>query len=250
VLGGLIAFRTDIAPFLRFYRDFMKTAPDALTVETSIVMLDQPTVLCTVCWSGDPAAGERTIRPLREFGPPVADAIGLIPYAHLTDRPGPDFAAPVFGPSPATAPPAGQVYDYWRGGSLAELSDGAIDQVDAAIRQASRGMSIGLGHYMHGQICQVPPADTPLPRTAGQFTYFFDANWRNPARADIGMRWVNDASAAMRPWLSTHTYVNYLSSDGDEAVRNAYGASYSRLVALKRKYDPSNAFQSNRNIRP
>jgi hypothetical protein len=64
------------------------------------------------------------------------------------------------------------------------------------------------------------------------------------------MRWVNDASAAMRPWLSTHTYVNYLSSDGDEAVRNAYGASYSRLVALKRKYDPSNAFQSNRNIRP
>ena len=76
VLGGLIAFRSEVAPFLRFYRDFMKAAPDALAVETSIVMLERPTVLCTVCWSGDPAEGERAIRPLREFGPPVADAIG------------------------------------------------------------------------------------------------------------------------------------------------------------------------------
>ncbi len=250
VLGGLIAFRTDIAPFLRFYRDFMKAAPDALAVEASIVILERPTVFCTVCWSGDSADGERAIRPLREFGPPVADAIGLTPYAHLTDRPGPEFSARVFGPPPTTAPPAGQVYDYWRGGSLPELSDGAIDQMDVAIQAASRGMSMGLGHYMHGQICQVPPAATPLPRTPGQFTYFFDANWRNSARADLAMGWVNDAMAAMRPWSKAGAYVNYLSSDNDEAVRGAYGANYSRLVALKRKYDPSNAFHGNRNIRP
>jgi len=49
VLGGLIAFRTDVAPFLRFYRDFMKGAPDALAVETSIVILDRPMILCTAC---------------------------------------------------------------------------------------------------------------------------------------------------------------------------------------------------------
>jgi FAD/FMN-containing dehydrogenase len=249
VLGGLIAFRTDIAPFLRFYRDFMKVAPDALAVETSIVMLERPTVLCTACWSGDPAEGERALRPLREFGPPVADAIGLVPYALLTERPGPEFAARVFGPSPTTAPLTGQVYDHWRGGSLENLSDGVIDQVDIAIGGASRGMSMGLGHYMHGRICQVPAAATPLPRTAGQFTYFFDANWRDPARADLAMRWVNDASAAMRPWSSAGTYVNYLSSDSDESVRAAYGANYQRLAALKRKFDPTNVFHCNRTIR-
>ena len=250
VLGGLIAFRTDIAPFLRFYRDFMKAAADDLAVEMSIVMLDRPVVLCTVCWSGDPTEGERALRPLRTFGPPVADAIGSVPYMHLTDRPGPEFGALVFGPPPTTAPPAGQTFDYWRGGSLDNLNDGVIELVSSAIQGASRGMSMGLGHCMHGQICQVSTDATPLPRTAGQFTYFFDANWRDPARADMAMRWVNDASSAMRPWSSASTYVNYLSSDRDEAVRAAYNANYERLVALKRRYDPLNAFHLNRNIRP
>ena len=228
----------------------MTMAPDALVVETSIVMLERPVVLCTVCWSGDLAEGERAIRPLREFGPPVADAIGPVPYAHLTDRPGPEFGARVFGPPPTTTPPAGPVYDYWRGGSLENLNDQVIDQVDIAIRGASRGMSMGLGHYMHGQACQAPAGATPLPRTAGQFTYFVDANWRDPSRADAAMRWVNEAWAAMRPWSRAGTYVNYLSSDGDEAVRAAYGANYQRLVALKRKFDPANIFHRNRNVRP
>jgi FAD/FMN-containing dehydrogenase len=252
VLGGLIAYRTDVAAFLRFYRDFMKAAPDALAVETSILILERPTILCTACWSGDPDEGERAIRPLREFGPPLADAIALVPYARLTDRPGQEFGARVFGPPPAVAPPAGpgQTFDYWRGGSLESLSDGAVEQLDVVTRSASRGMSIGLGHYMHGQICRVPSEATPLPRAAGQFTYFFDANWRDPARADMAMRWVNDSWAAMRPWSSAGTYINYLSSDGDEAVRAAYRANYARLTALKRKYDPSNAFHLNRNIRP
>jgi FAD/FMN-containing dehydrogenase len=250
VLGGLIAFRTDVAPFLRFYRDFMKAAPDDLVAEITILMVDRPTILCTVCWSGDPIEGERVLRPLRTFGPPVADAIGLVPYAHLTDRPGPEFGARVFGPPPTAAQPAGQTFDYWRGGSLENLSDGATERVDSTMQGASRGMSMGLGHYMHGQICQVPADATPLPRIPGQFTYFFDVNWRDPARADMAMRWVNDASLAMRPWSSAGTYINYLSSDGDEAVRAAYKANYNRLVALKRKYDPSNAFHLNRNIRP
>ncbi len=109
---------------------------------------------------------------------------------------------------------------------------------------------MGLGHYMHGQICQVSMDMTPLQRTAGQLTYFFDANWRDPARADIAMQWVNDASSAMRPWSSAGAYVNYLSSNSDEALRAAYRANYQRLVALKQKYDPLNAFHLNRNIRP
>jgi hypothetical protein len=45
VLGGLIAFRSGPGPFLRFYRDFMKAAPDALVMETSIVVADQPVIL-------------------------------------------------------------------------------------------------------------------------------------------------------------------------------------------------------------
>ncbi len=249
VLGGVAAWRTDIGAFLRFYRAFMRSAPDELTAEVSVVMLDAPVVLATVCWSGDRIEGERVLRPLRDFGPPLADAIAMVPFAHLTDRPSPAFSARVFGP-PSANQNGGRVYDYWRGGSLNELTDPAIEQIVTRLQSATRGMSVGLGHYMHGQICRIAADATPLPRVAGQLTYFFDANWRDPARAEAAMAWVNDACAAMGRLSSAGTYVNYLSDDSDVAVRDAYQSNYARLVSLKRKYDPTNQFHLNRNIRP
>ena len=45
-------------------------------------------------------------------------------------------------------------------------------------------------------------------------------------------------------------YVNYLEDEGAERVRAAYGPNYDRLVALKNKYDPTNFFHINQNIRP
>jgi hypothetical protein len=44
--------------------------------------------------------------------------------------------------------------------------------------------------------------------------------------------------------------VNYLSQEDDEAVRAAYQSHIARLILLKRRYDPSNVFRMNRNIRP
>jgi len=64
------------------------------------------------------------------------------------------------------------------------------------------------------------------------------------------MAWVNDSWSAMQPFSSPGAYVNYLSSDGEDAVRSSYRGNYQRLVELKRKYDPSNVLHLNRNIRP
>ena len=55
----------------------------------------------------------------------------------------------------------------------------------------------------------------------------------------------------MRPFSSGAAYVNYLGADATpEAVRSAYGPAYTRLVALKDRYDPTNFFRLNHNIRP
>jgi FAD/FMN-containing dehydrogenase len=55
----------------------------------------------------------------------------------------------------------------------------------------------------------------------------------------------------MRPFATGGVYVNYLSAEGEDRVRAAYGASkYDRLVALKRRYDPTNLFRMNQNIHP
>ena len=254
VFGGVAAYRGDIAAFLRFYRDFMKTVPDELTVELSIRVLGKPTILATACWCGDLAEGERVLRPLRELEMLLADAISVVPYAHLIDRPGPDFGRRLFEPGASPSPPPrgdnGRVYDYWRGGSLQELSNDAAETIAAAACKAPPGWAIGLGHYIHGLVSRATLESSSLPRNAGQFTFFFDANWRDPQLADSAMSWVDGSLATMRSYSSAGTYVNYLSTNSDAAVRASYGQCYQRLAGLKRKYDSNNFFHLNRNVHP
>jgi hypothetical protein len=247
VLAGVVAYRTDVGRFLGFYRDFMKAAPDELAVELNIFIAEQPTIIAVPCWSGDAVEGRRVLGPLRSFGPPIADNVDLVPYSHLTDR----FAivGKLLPPAPSREA-SGPGYNYWRGGSLLELSDNAIDQMVLGMQRGPEDCSIGMGHFMHGQVSRVPQNTAPIIRAAGQFTYFFNASWSDPRRGDAKMDWVNRSLAAMKSFSAKGTYINYLSADSDAAVKASYAKNYDRLAKLKGKYDPTNFFHHNRNIRP
>jgi hypothetical protein len=54
----------------------------------------------------------------------------------------------------------------------------------------------------------------------------------------------------MRPYLVAGAYGNYVTDEGESIAREAYGANYERLVVLKNKYDPTNFFRMNHNIKP
>jgi FAD/FMN-containing dehydrogenase len=245
VLGGILVLRTDIARFLRFYRAFMQDAPDELTVEISIIAGKPPVLVAIACWSGDAAAGEAALKPLRSFGVALADWIDKVAYARLTSRM-PEVGSLLGLTQPqASGPPC----NYWRGASLRELSNASAEQIAAFIDQAPDGCSVGLGHYMHGQVCRVAQDATPLIRTAGQLTCFFNASWADPNLGEGCMRWVDRSSAAIRNLSSGGAYINYLSTDNQPAVKASYGKNYDRLLDIKKRYDPSNFFHRNRNIR-
>jgi FAD/FMN-containing dehydrogenase len=245
VLGGVLVLRTDIPRFLRFYRTFMQAAPDELTVEISIIPGKVPVVLAITCWSGDATEGEAVLKPLRSFGSPLADWIDKVAYARLTSRM--SEVGSLLGRAQSQS--SGPGFSYWRGGSLRELSDASVEQVASFIEQAPDGCSLGLGHYMHGQVCRVAQDVTPLIRTAGQVTYFFNAGWADPNRGEAHMGWVDRSWAALRSFSSGGAYINYLSVENQTAVKASYGENYDRLVNIKRRYDPSNFFHRNRNIR-
>jgi len=99
------------------------------------------------------------------------------------------------------------------------LNDACAGQIAAALDQAPSGCSLGFGHYMHGQICRVPANATPLIRTPGELTYFFNASWSDPRRADAAMEWVKRSRAALDPFSKNGAYINYLSTDDPAAVR-------------------------------
>lgn len=46
-------------------------------------------------------------------------------------------------------------------------------------------------------------------------------------------------------------YVNFIADEGERRVADAYNAAtFQRLRNIKAKYDPSNLFRMNQNIRP
>ena len=86
-------------------------------------------------------------------------------------------------------------------------------------------------------------------RRNGQFTCFFDARWKHAGAYGKAIEWVDGSLASLRN-ASAATYINYLSSDSESAVRASYGDAYPRLVKLKRHYEPTNFFHRNHDIRP
>jgi hypothetical protein len=215
----------------------MRAAPDPLTVELSIFADPDPTIWAMVCWSGATDSGLTILEPLRKFATPIADTIDTVPWARFLAR----MPQRTMIQTPNT---------YWRGGTLSELSDSAIDQLDDATHTAPKGWQLGLGHYMHGQICRVPTDANPFRRALGQSTHFISTSWRDPAEAAAAMKWVDTTWTALHQLQNPGTYVNYLSESSEESVRASYGEHYARLATLKRRFDPENVFHRNRNIRP
>jgi hypothetical protein len=190
-----------------------------------------------VCWNGAPDAGVRALRPLRTFAQPIADTIDVVPWAR--------FLATMPQRTVRQTPNT-----YWRGGTLATLSDSAIDRFANAIESAPNGWQLGLGHYMHGRICAVAEAATPFRRMVGHSTHFISASWREPGEAASSMGWVDRTWRGLHQLADLGTYVNYLSEASEVAVKSSYGEHYARLTTIKRRYDPDNVFHRNRNIRP
>jgi FAD/FMN-containing dehydrogenase len=76
----------------------------------------------------------------------------------------------------------------------------------------------------------------------------------DPSEAEKCVRWAQAFWAAMQPGSTGGVYVNYLGREADEGperIKAAYGPEkYARLVALKNRYDPTNLFRVNQNIKP
>jgi hypothetical protein len=75
-------------------------------------------------------------------------------------------------------------------------------------------------------------------------------SWPDPSENGANIAWVRSVSAAMQHWAQEAAYLNYLMDEGEERVRDSFGDKFGRMVALKDKYDPTNLFRLNQNIKP
>jgi len=250
VLGGLVLHSLESAvDVLRFYRDFTANAPEELGSMAVFRLAPpapfvpqehhgKPVLGIVICYAGDVSEGERVVRPLREFGEPLADLVSPKPYiAHQTmlDK----------------GQPEGKQY-YWKSEYLSGISDDAIDTaVSYGAGMTSPFTRVALFH-LGGAIRSVDEMATAASHRDAEYVLAINTGWESAADSERRVQWTRNFWTAMRPFSTGGTYVNFLSADDGQArVRAAYGQEkYERLVALKDKYDPANLFRLNQNIRP
>ena len=240
VLGGLLVHPAERAPeVLRFYRDFTATAPDELTVFAGLMTApDGMRILgLIICYNGPIEEGERVLKPLRDFGPPVADQVGAMPYTALQMM--------LDGAFPSGLPV------YWRSHFLPKLTDDALSTIVDGFGQVTSPLSLVLIEHAGGAVARVPQDATAFDHRDSEYNLAIIARWPDPAMADDSIAWTRKLWTDMEPY-GKGVYVNYLGfGESQDRVRAAYGEQkYARLVALKRQYDPTNLFRYNQNIVP
>jgi hypothetical protein len=241
VLGGALFYPAAKAKeVLRFFRDFAETIPDELVIQGGAFTLPDGTAVLGVaaCYCGPSLfEGEKTLQPLRKFGPPIADMIQTMSYVQIQSMFEPFF-------------PNGR-YTYVKSNFIQTLTDEAIDTMaEYAGKSPSPFTFAPFLEHWHGAVSRVGVTDTAFPHRQYPYNLLIWSSWENPADNKKNIEWTRQCWEAMRPFLVAGSYVNYVSDEGDAFARAAYGPNYERLVALKSKYDPTNFFRMNHNIKP
>jgi FAD/FMN-containing dehydrogenase len=251
VLAGIV-----LHPFaaardaLRRWREFEATTPEEFSGSALLFTFPQdpsaPEPLRGAAlvglggvYAGAGEAAEKTVQPLREYGPPIADMFQPTPYNQVQRMA--DFVFPT------------GMHNYWKSSYLKGLSDDAIEVLAINFaRVPSPHTAIVLEHNGDGALERVPESATAFGSRGWPYNFVVTSAWSDPKDIERNIAWTRGLFEAMRPFMAEAAYVNYLGGDeGADGLRAAYGAAkYERLAVLKMKYDPTNLFRMNQNVRP
>jgi len=233
---------------VRFWREYEETTPEEMSnglvlftappeLPLPEALLREPIVALGGVYVGPLAEAEKALQPLREFGPPAADIYQPMPYSAAQSMA--DFLWPK------------GLCSYWKSSFLRGLSDGAIDTIlDFYSKTPSPRTVVVVEHDGNGAFDRVPADSTAFGHRNWPYNLVVTTMWMDPTDADVNIQWTREFMQAMQPFLADAAYVNYLGEVTDDGVRLAYGQKYERLAALKAKYDPTNFFRLNQNIKP
>lgn len=196
----------------------------------------RPMVALGLVWAGDAESGRRAIEPLRTLRPAL-DLVEPMPYLSM------QFMID------HTAPPGLRHYSkaHWLRGFPAD----ALDAIVASFEGATSPFASIILTRMGGAVGRVPVEATAFGHRDAHTNAWFINSWpEGMGEDDDHIAWVRRGYEEALPW-SRGVYVNALGDEGAQRVRAAYPpATWERLVDVKRRWDPENAFRLNQNVPP
>jgi FAD/FMN-containing dehydrogenase len=239
IYGGLVGFPFPLAAkALRTYRDVIATAPEELTTVAGLMTGPDGSRLVAfgVAYAGPAAEGEPLLRPLLEIGEPVMSVLGEVPHGVLLqmfETGGPDSMGLRI-----------------RAGFVDGFDDGLIEELVARFAVAPPSHPVVAIAHLGGAMARVATDATAFPHRGERLALEIVGGWHGQTMAEETVRWVLDLWRTVQPHTTGAASVGFLDDEGPERVKAAYGPNYDRLVAIKRRYDPTNLFKFNHNISP
>ena len=256
-VGPQVMFCAPIYPLeagagpIRFWRDFVADKNDKVgsTVEFSTVPEDDEfprefwgkrVFTIASVYAGDADEGEKLLQPLREQGELVTDFSGQMEYCEVQK---------LFD----TLMPAGDFRCYWKSHYLSGLSDEVIDMIVQGNAQPPSPNTLSSIWNFGGATADVAADATAFGDRSMPYMLSIDSVWSDTVDDDANIDWTR--SFWQRMQAHSHQGRMYLNfpgqgEEGEKILEDTFGANYSRLREIKRKYDPDNCFRFNQNLKP
>ena len=240
VLAGYLVYPYEKArELLALVGDFTANMPDEMNLITFLATLPEGEgKVCRIllCYYGPIEEGERVIRPLRAFGPPLSDDVRPMTYAEAQ--------------SLALAPQGRQ--NYLKSHFMSRVSDEAVDINLDFFDRVTSPLSSVLFQYLGNATRRVPADETAFGHRGVLCEWAANGVFLDPGESEVHIRWVREFASALSPF-SSGPYINQVGTEEEEGaaeIRAAFGGNFEKLAGLKQRYDPTNMFSHNHNIRP
>jgi FAD/FMN-containing dehydrogenase len=190
-------------------------------------------VMVLLAYAGDAEAGERAVAPFRALAEPLADMVQPMPYPGLYE--------------PAEGIEV--VEESARSTFLDAVDRAAAEAVVEHLQASTAPMAVAQLRVLGGAMARVPAEATAFAHRDRPIMAAVGAVYPHAADRPTHDAWAEGLAAALRRDGDGGVYVNFLSDEGPDRVRQAYpGPTWDRLVEIKRRYDPGNLFRRNQNI--
>ncbi|GAA4242999.1 FAD-binding oxidoreductase [Dactylosporangium darangshiense] len=191
-------------------------------------------------YAGPPDEATEILRPIGQFGTPLADLTGPMPFRDVQRLLDWMF-------------PKGQLLSYWKSVGVRELGDDVLEVVLRRGLERPHPQTMVHVPQMGGAVQRPGIHDTAFGDRSAAYIVSIDGNWTDAADTEADVQWVRDAFNEVNGLPSASgTYLNFSGDpDLDSASRRAaFGENLDRLARVKRDFDPGNRFRLNNNIRP
>ena len=222
---------------MNFFAEYADNAPDELQVDGGIggPPGQEPGVIIMVVWSGDPARTEEVFAPIRKAGTVVSETVTPMDYVAL-QRSG-DYDDPrAF---------SGYMKSGFTGALSPALIDDLVDNFEASPSRATRVVFQQSG----GAIGRVAADATAFAHRESKHNMLSFVSWKYGEDGSDHVRYIKSHWANMEKYTRGF-YTNDMFGEGQEVVNANYRGNFSRLVEIKKSYDPGNLFRLNANVKP